>query len=63
MNPETIAAINRQEREIVVAGDDMKEARERIEAFKGKVQASNITNRNGIWKLEIYWQKPNSTNP
>ena len=37
MNPDTIAAIKRQEREILVAGNDMQEALQRIVAGGGRV--------------------------
>ena len=55
MNPDTIAAIERKEREILVAGNDMSEALERIEAAGGHWQATERTNRNGIWKFEIFY--------
>ena len=55
MNPDTIAAIERQDREIIVAGNDMQEALQRIVAFGGRVEATERTNRNGIWKFEIFY--------
>ena len=36
MNPDTIAAIERQDREIIVAGNDMQEALQRIVACGGR---------------------------
>jgi hypothetical protein len=55
MNPETIAAIERQDREILVSGNDMRETLERIVAGGGRVEASERTKHNGIWKLEIFY--------
>jgi hypothetical protein len=55
VNPDTIAAINRQDREVEVAGNDMREALERIVAGGGRVEASERTKHNGIWKLEIFY--------
>jgi hypothetical protein len=56
VNPDTIAAINRQDLEILVSGNDYDEALERIEMFKGRVEASERTKHNGIWNFKIYWK-------
>ena len=55
MNPDTIAAIERKDREILVAGNDMKEAIERIVASDGQVEATERTDRNSIWKFKIFY--------
>jgi hypothetical protein len=55
MNPDTIAAINRQDREVEVAGNDLKEAEERIEAAGGHWQVLERTKHNAIWRLKIFY--------